>query len=190
MTKPPKFEETKIFPASASEGANNAFYHRCEAVEHMSGYASCLKKIADRKNGKLEAIFSICSSEIGQKRCPAIEMQKEEYLQDKAIYFIDRVAYQSFYQGQEVVLVPLAPYQPQTRRTTVSQPARALSEPAETNYVAPVVKSSTQEAGNDFAAAINAELSRSATMKAKSHVTQVGKSLLDIARARVAQKEA
>lgn len=189
MAKPPKFEDTKIFPASASESANNAFYHRCEAVEHMSSYASCLKKIADRKNGKLEAIFNTCSAEIGQKRCPALDMQKEEHLQGKAIYFIDRSAYQTFYQGQEAVLVPLAPYQAQSRRT-VKQDARTRPEPAVANFAAPVVKSATQEAGNDFAAAINAELSRSATIKAKSPVTTTGNSLLEIARARMAQKEA
>lgn len=96
-----KFEDIEIYPAEASEQGCNAYYlPGCEIAGHRPAYAACLKKIADRKNGRLNSSIAECSAAIGKKECPAQRMRKEEIVEGRAIYFINRNKLRSFMQYQ------------------------------------------------------------------------------------------
>lgn len=96
-----KFEDNEIYPAEASEQGCNAYYlPGCEIAGHRPAYAACLKKIADRKNGRLTTSLSECSAAIGKKECPAMRMRKEELVEGRAIYFLNRNKLRSFMQYQ------------------------------------------------------------------------------------------
>lgn len=96
-----KFEDIEIYPAEASEQGCNAYYlPGCEIAGHRPAYAACLKKIADRKNGRLNSSVAECSAAIGKKECPAQRMRKEEIVEGRAIYFINRNKLRSFQQYQ------------------------------------------------------------------------------------------
>lgn len=96
-----QFEDNEIYPAEASEqGCNSYYLPGCDIAGHRPAYAACLKKIADRKNGRLTTSLSECSAAIGKKECPAQRMRKEELVEGKAIYFINRNKLRSFMQYQ------------------------------------------------------------------------------------------
>lgn len=96
-----QFEDIEIYPAEASEQGCNAFYlPGCEVVGHRPAYAACLKKIADRKEGRLITNLSECSAAIGKKECQAQRMRKEELVEGRALYFVNRKKLQSFQQYQ------------------------------------------------------------------------------------------
>lgn len=96
-----KFEDIEIYPAEASEQGCNAYYlPGCEIAGHRPAYAACLKKIADRKNGRLSSSVAECSAAIGKKECPAQRMRKEEIVEGRAIYFVNRNKLRSFMQYQ------------------------------------------------------------------------------------------
>ena len=96
-----KFEDIEIYPAEASEQGCNSFYlDNCEHVGHRPAYAACLKKVAERKNGRLDTQYSDCSAAIGRKDCRAMKMRKEELAEGRAIYFINRNKLRSFMQYQ------------------------------------------------------------------------------------------
>lgn len=99
--KEEKFEDGEIYPAEASEQGCNAYYlPGCEVAGHRPAYAACLKKIADRKNGRLATSLSECSAAIGKKECQAQRMRKEELVEGRAIYFLNRNKLRSFMQYQ------------------------------------------------------------------------------------------
>lgn len=94
-----QFEDIEIYPAEASEQGCNAFYlDNCEHVGHRPAYAACLKKVDDRKSGRLAPQYSDCSAAIGRKDCRAAKMRKEELAEGRAIYFINRQKMQAFHQ--------------------------------------------------------------------------------------------
>lgn len=96
-----QFEDIEIYPAEASEQGCNAYYlPGCEIAGHRPAYAACLKKIADRKNGRLNSSIAECSAAIGKKECPAQRMRKEEIVEGRAIYFVNRNKLRSFMQYQ------------------------------------------------------------------------------------------
>lgn len=96
-----QFEDIEIYPAEASEQGINAYYlDNCEHVGHRPAYCACLKKVADRKNGRLASHLSDCSAAIGRKDCRAAKMRKEELAEGRAIYFINRLKLRSFMQYQ------------------------------------------------------------------------------------------
>lgn len=150
------FTDDETYPVTASASGRNAYHFRCEAVGHCAPYASCLKKIEDRKQGRLETIYATCSAEIGRRDCPAQAMRKEELAKGTAIYYLDRVKMREFYQGEDAALAPTvkpAPvWQPPSRQvwsTKSAEPVRASTHAPAPPPVAP---------RNDFAAAINAAI--------------------------------
>jgi hypothetical protein len=96
-----EFKDNEIYPAEASEQGCNAYYlPGCDIAGHRPAYAACLKKISDRKNGRLTTSLSECSAAIGKKQCPAQRMRKEEIVEGRAIYFVNRNKLRSFMQYQ------------------------------------------------------------------------------------------
>lgn len=96
-----QFEDIEIYPAEASEQGCNAYYlPGCEIAGHRPAYAACLKKISDRKNGRLNSSIAECSAAIGKKECLAQRMRKEEIVEGRAIYFVNRNKLRSFMQYQ------------------------------------------------------------------------------------------
>lgn len=94
-----KFEDNEIYPIEASELGINAYYiPGCEVVGHQPSYAACLKKVAERKNGRLPTHHADCLAAIGHKTCQAMRMRKEEVVEGRAIYFINRKKMQAFHQ--------------------------------------------------------------------------------------------
>ena len=75
---------------ASSDGRRNAFYTRCAVVGHSRPYAMCLHLCSERKEGRLESVYSECSAAIGKRECPAIGMRKEEQSAGHAIYFVER----------------------------------------------------------------------------------------------------
>ncbi|MCL2874806.1 MAG: hypothetical protein FWF12_00630 [Betaproteobacteria bacterium] len=102
-----KFNDTEIYPVEASESGNNAYHiPGCEHVGHQPAYAACLKRVAERKNGRLAVQHAECSAAIGKKECCAAKMRKEELVEGRAIYFINRKKQRAFYQYQEEMSQP------------------------------------------------------------------------------------
>lgn len=94
-----KFIDDETYPVEASESGDNAFYmNGCDAVGGRPNYAACLAKCAARKKGRLSELYSECSAAIGGKRCPALEMRKQEIAAGKALYFISRPKLKAFNQ--------------------------------------------------------------------------------------------
>ncbi len=87
-----EFNDEEIYQPEMSAHGTNAYY--CEFCNHAGyrpNYASCLRRIADRKAGRLDTNEAQCSTAIGNKACMALEMQKEEKQAGKAIYYVNRV---------------------------------------------------------------------------------------------------
>lgn len=96
-----QFEDIEIYPVEASAQGHNSYYlANCEHVGHRPAYCACLKKVAERKNGRLDTQYSECSAAIGKKECVAMKMRKEEIAEGRALYFINRKKLQSFQQYQ------------------------------------------------------------------------------------------
>lgn len=93
-----KYIDDEVYPVEASESGDNAYYLRgCEAIgSGRPNYASCLAKCKARKTGRLDERYSDCSAAIGNKRCPALAMRKEELDKGVAIYFVSRPKMQMF----------------------------------------------------------------------------------------------
>lgn len=91
------FQDDEQYPAEMSASGDNAYYiEQCSVVGHRPAYASCLCKVADRKEGRLQAAYAECSAAIGKKMCPAQRMRKEELAEGKAIYFISRIKLRAY----------------------------------------------------------------------------------------------
>lgn len=97
-----KFEDDELYAASVSADPSNATYlDYCDVTWHRPAYAACLNKIAERKEGRLDARFAGCSAAIGRKVCPAMQLQSEEKVADKAIYYINREKLHAFNQYKQ-----------------------------------------------------------------------------------------
>lgn len=186
-----QFIDDEIYPVSASALGTNAYYiPNCKEVGHNAAYASCLKKIKDRKEGRLDAQYSDCSAAIGRKDCPAMAMRKEEELENKAIYFINRKKLQSNNQFRDEMAAS------QARADNVKSASKFPNK--STRAVEPVGSIAIPE--SSYAAAINnamQEMSKEETVTSKSVIAKqkeappvvinkTGMSLLDMARARMA----
>lgn len=179
-----KFVDETIYPPNVSAEGNNAFYHRCNVVEHEAPYASCLKHIADHAVGKLDSMFSTCGQAIGWKSCPAIAMREQEMLQGKAIYFVNRKKMREamLAEGEQLELVRQKWEPPAKRSALTPRPAeptiaRDNRQPLKRSGVA-------ASTGNMFADALNAAVSESKPVQSiKSPVIKPGMSPAQIARA-------
>lgn len=95
-----EFVDDEVYPVEASGLGINAYHvPGCGVVGHQPAYAACLKKIADRKNGRLPTHLAECSAAIGKKECPAQKLRKEELEKGYAIYFINRPKLRAFHEG-------------------------------------------------------------------------------------------
>lgn len=74
----------------SADGKRNAYSHPCNVMGYRANFAVCIHLMEKRKEGRLSAIYSACSAAIGNKRCPAIKMRKEELEKGQAIYFEER----------------------------------------------------------------------------------------------------
>lgn len=143
-----KFEDIEVYPVGASALGINAHYILgCKEVGRNAPYASCLKHIKDRSMGRLDAQYADCSAAIGRKDCPALKMQKEEQLENKAIYFVNRKKLQAFNQYRDEMAAQQIQYPESRRKANKSKPVEQEIEQA---------KASTPFVAEDsYAAAIN-----------------------------------
>lgn len=72
--------------AASADGARNAFYLRCQIVGQNRPYAGCIARCNGGTN-----LDADCTSAIKGMNCPAQGMRKDEELQGRALYFIERV---------------------------------------------------------------------------------------------------
>lgn len=184
----PVFADTEVYPSSRSAGGDNAYYHYCTEVEHQAAYAVCLKKIEDRKDGRLESIYSTCSAAIGQKRCPAVGMKMDESLAGHAMFYLNRAKMREFYAKESDNLGVQAQqdkWAPKVRRTATSGVSTRPVPPAS---VTPPPPPKTTASDNIYAdalsAAVDAETSGAkAPTLTQSAVTNAPRpSVLELAR--------
>lgn len=77
-------------PSASACGKRNAYHHCCPEVGHYRAYATCLSLCDGAKTKTNEALYSDCLFAISKKRCPALQMRREELESHKAIYFVER----------------------------------------------------------------------------------------------------
>jgi len=77
-------------PSASACGKRNAYHHCCPEVGHYRAYATCLNLCDGTKTKTSEALYADCLFAINKKRCPALQMRKEELESHKAIYFVER----------------------------------------------------------------------------------------------------
>lgn len=81
-----------VMPIEASaDTKRNSYCFGCQVLEQQPHYALCLHKLALRKQGRLKEDWQGCSTAIGKKTCPAIDMREREVEKGRALYFIERV---------------------------------------------------------------------------------------------------
>jgi hypothetical protein len=92
MKKKQQFVDLDRYPVERSASGENAYYlAHCNVTNSRPSYAACLKRIADRKHGRLATEFADCSAAIGKKACPAQAMQRAEKEAGYALYFVPRL---------------------------------------------------------------------------------------------------
>lgn len=159
----------KTVPIEASaDGKLNAYTSYCPVVGHQRNYAVCLHLCAERKQGRLDVRYSDCSAAIGQRRCPALSMRKEEIAVGHAIYFTERFKFSEglVERAKEYVTKAVLP------------PTRAKSEPAQSKMS---VLNKIDDSG--YAKAINSVIERESKSSEVPKVeAKPGESLLDMAR--------
>ncbi len=158
--------------AASADAKRNAYYVSCKCVGHSRPYAACLHLIDLRKTGRLEVLYADCSGHIGQKRCPALSMRKEELANNKAIYFVERIkSDMTFVNRAKAALA-----------TTVNAVREVVASP----------KALPQPVVTDYAAAINAALKEKSESASTPVVSKPnpGESLLEAARRLLKQKAA
>lgn len=157
-------EQPKIKLSASADGKRNAYYLNCKCVGHNRAYATCLHLIEERKHGRLDALYADCSGHIGQKRCPALDMQREEVEAHKAIYFVER---------DKSAVTCFA--------TAAGRKVKEVVMSIKESLTAPPPKSAAAPVGTDYAAAINAAIAETKTPAAVAGPVP-GESLLDAAR--------
>lgn len=92
MRKKAQFVDLERYPVERSAAGDNAYYlEHCNVTNSRPSYAACLKRVADRKSGRLATEFAECSAAIGKKSCPAQAMQRAEKEAGRALYFVPRL---------------------------------------------------------------------------------------------------
>lgn len=87
-----EFKDEEVYPIEKSADCTNAFYcDFCSSAGYRPNYASCLRRIADRKEGRLNTNEAACSAAIGNRTCAALAMKKEEKQAGHSLYYINRV---------------------------------------------------------------------------------------------------
>lgn len=87
-----ELNDTEVYPISKSAEGTNAYYCEfCQYAGYRPSYASCLRRMADRKEGRLISNEASCSAAIGNKVCPALAMKAEEKQAGHAIYYVNRI---------------------------------------------------------------------------------------------------
>jgi hypothetical protein len=187
-----KFSDDEVYPPEASARGDNAFYlDGCAHVGSKPPYASCLKKMTDRKNGRLDAQWAECSAAIGKKVCPALAMREKELEKGLALFYINRSKLRLFSQyqaelGEQILFSRLSTGKSGERaRRTEREPTKAPAfAPAKTPYL--------DDQENGYAAAINsaiAETQKEPVAKQERPPMLPGESLMAYAR-RVRESQA
>lgn len=193
MAKEQCFVDDEVYPAEASEQGCNAYYlDKCDHVGHRPAYAACLKKVAERQHGRLDACNADCSAAIGKKDCLAAKMRKEEIVSGKAIYFINRQKLQAFYRSVEEIerakLIATPVGQWSTKKPSRSRSVETITTPppppAKPKHFLDIDTGGYVDAIN---AATKTEVSKGVVMSAPAGA---GMSLLEMARQMVAAKAA
>ncbi len=116
-----RFEDIEIYDPAVSATGNNAYYiDTCAIVGQRPSYASCLTKIAARKEGRLPTALADCSAAIGKCECPAQAMRKKEIDAGQAMFFINRRKLNEFVAEQEGI----------THQAILAMPNKQVPTPA------------------------------------------------------------
>lgn len=87
-----EFKDEEVYPITKSAEGTNAYYcDFCNYAGYRPNYASCLRRIDDRKWGRLIPNEASCSAAIGNHVCPALAMKKEEKQAGHSIYYVNRI---------------------------------------------------------------------------------------------------
>ena len=203
--------DTEFESVSKSESGKNAYYlDDCKIVQHRPGYASCLVKVLDHRNHQRTVLgCDDCFSAIGKGDCIAVGMRKEEEIEGRALFFVDRTALQEQTAQQEAAAQERLDRQPPPQRNThrraykqddsvAADKTYTSAKPATT----PSLLDAASGAGGDYAAAINMAIRTGAVSPAPTpvktipvaygataaNVAKAGMSMVEIARAALAQK--
>lgn len=154
-----QFEDVEVYPVEASARGDNAYYlEHCTVTHVRPGYASCLKKIADRKNGRLETAIADCSAAIGKKECPAQKLREKELKEGKALFYISRPKLRAFSQYREEMSMQ--------RLAALTDGKSGKSKASPKPVEPPKVSSPLPDTTSDYAAAINRALAEEAKQPA------------------------
>lgn len=87
-----EFKDEEVYPIEQSALGTNAYYcDYCGAAGYRPNYASCLRRIEDRKAGSLDTNEAACGAAIASgSACMVIGMRKEEEQAGRAIYYVNR----------------------------------------------------------------------------------------------------
>lgn len=111
-----RFEDIEIYDVAMSATGINAYYiDTCAVVGQRPSYASCLAKVAARKEGRLPTAQAECSAAIGKCECPAQAMRKQELDAGQAMFFINRKKLNAFVAEQEGITREALMAMPQTK---------------------------------------------------------------------------
>lgn len=102
MSKQQQFVDDELYLPEISESGTNAYYlDGCPVTGHRPAYCACLKKIADRRFGRLDAQYAECSAAIGRKECKAQKMRERELKEGAALFYVNRKKLGEFFARQE-----------------------------------------------------------------------------------------
>ena len=159
--------EGNPYPLEDSESGKNAFYFSdCEVPGHTVAYCVCLKKIKDHNEGKLSLAHSDCGSAIDRNQCKAARLRREEKEVGHALYFISRKRLNDEYDamraaaGERMTALCM-------KKDKFNMPKSKSAASVEKKIDKTFAADTDADEGNDYAAAINAAISKTIAEKPK-----------------------
>lgn len=156
------FVDHDEYTVDDSASGNNAYYVACSVVGQHAAYAACLSRLTQRKEGRLSVSYAACSSAIGKKDCPAIEMRKQELAAGKAMFFINRIKLTAYSNERDAVATQELANRMQPHVPADYRPKRSLPPVATTQHSPAPIQPAAAPATNDYAAAINVAVQQAA----------------------------
>lgn len=97
---------TDLMDPSESQAGTNGYNHECEAYGGFPNYGVCLFTI-EAHNDKRLPDGHPCSVAIQVGQCPAMDMQRRERSENRALYYIDRRAVEAAFEESRKVSAPV-----------------------------------------------------------------------------------
>lgn len=175
-------------PSVESRSGTNGYYHPCEPYGGSPNYGVCLFTLQANNDKRLPDGHP-CSVAIQAGQCPAVEMQRREWSEGRALYYIDRrVLEAAFVESRRVAKAPeidRTDYESESYKRGFAVLDKPIAAPrVGRKPVTKIKRASKRDSGDliapgqDYAAALNKAQHKAQPM-----------SLLEVARRMQANKE-